>query len=257
MSKDAWEARPSFSNQNNDDQKGNLSARSNILGIPADLYRRIHKTLRECSAFQSAQNLEPIFIDQRLARYSNDVSSGYNVDARTRIVFESLYNKYDAAHQNGFVSFLEVLRDHTPVENFLHQHLQTLIDELKGLLGSVEVAPTFESGEPGIPPTLYMKLLHGLEGHPAFSSNQNLKDLFDVTPLRPWRATIRDNVRNEQERIEFLITDIFRTYNTAGQNALALFLHVLSEHESSDPELKPALVDLAQEVERTLNNPLC
>jgi len=105
---------------------------------------------------------------------------------------------------------------------------------------------------PGLPPALNERLRLTLSQSPYLASGAALHTLFVDARLTPWRDHIPDNTPSRTARVNGLIHTLYAKTNTAGENALVLFLHVLADHTDPDDALHPQLLSLAADLDRAL-----
>ncbi len=88
-----------------------------------------------------------------------------------------------------------------------------------------------------------------------FASDRELSALFTDPRIIPWHDRIPDNTPNRAERVVALIEALLNQANTAGENALVLFLRVLAENYDSQDALRSDLITLANELEQAFAHP--
>ena len=101
---------------------------------------------------------------------------------------------------------------------------------------------------PEIPPALIQRLRDTLARCPALDSDSALRDVFVDVRLAPWRNHILDNTSSRAARVNALIRTLHDKTNTAGDNALALLLHVLAEQIDPVDALHDELTNLAAQL---------
>lgn len=87
-------------------------------------------------------------------------------------------------------------------------------------------------------------------------SDRALRALFVDARLAPWRNLIPDNTPNRAVRVNDLINTLYDRTNTAGENALVLFLHILADNTDSADALHAILTFLAEELAFAINTNL-
>ncbi len=102
---------------------------------------------------------------------------------------------------------------------------------------------------PELPKGIYARLYSTLLRCGPFQTNRDLKNVFGDPRIAPWRAYIPE-ADSEASRVTNLITHLLKCCNTTGDNALALFLHVLSDQCHPDDACYRDLVGLAEELEK-------
>jgi hypothetical protein len=101
---------------------------------------------------------------------------------------------------------------------------------------------------PGISRDLIQGLRKTLRNCGPFDNNSELNDLFFDGRISPWQDRI-PTASSRISRINALINSLHTQYNTAGQNALALFLRVVSDLYEPTTACHQELVELATELE--------
>ncbi len=105
---------------------------------------------------------------------------------------------------------------------------------------------------PSLSPSLQNRLRDTLLRCAPFNSNATLRLLFDDDRLAAWKYTVPE-AATPASRVSFLISQFMDAWNAAGQNALSLFLCVLSEYPDRGPQCAAAdLCALAAEVQSAL-----
>jgi len=102
-----------------------------------------------------------------------------------------------------------------------------------------------------IPPDLYNRLRNVLVRCEAFSSYDELRIAFADPRIIPWRNRV-PIAQSVAERVSTTISFLYENYNTKQQNALVLFLNVLSESMHPDDERHRDLINFANEFEEVL-----
>jgi hypothetical protein len=110
---------------------------------------------------------------------------------------------------------------------------------------------TQEKPMAGISPDIYRELRDALLDCDPFESNRKLRDVFAVTPLRPWRNNVPE-ADSRVGRVDAVIGYLHDKYNRDGANALALLLKVLRGQIDPEDARHQRLARLAEELEGTL-----
>jgi len=104
----------------------------------------------------------------------------------------------------------------------------------------------------GLAPDLSARLRSIFTNSIHFASSATLQALFVDTRLSPWHDLIPDNTRNRATRVNGLIHTLYDKTNTAGENALVLFLYVLADHTDPSDAQHDTLTALATDLERAI-----
>jgi hypothetical protein len=107
--------------------------------------------------------------------------------------------------------------------------------------------------EPGIPSNLLKQLRSALLECGPFTSDQELKAIFIDERLSLWRNQI-PQAQNSTERAERVIEFLYTRHNDKRENALGLFLRVLSERPDKGDACHQHLADLASELEHQVES---
>jgi hypothetical protein len=87
----------------------------------------------------------------------------------------------------------------------------------------------------------------------ALENNAAIKSQFVNERLRPWRDSVPEGSSRE-ERAQLLISHLYERYNTRQENALVLFLQVLSSslhyNDALRGDLEELAIELAEAVKR-------
>ncbi|NJM23655.1 MAG: hypothetical protein HC907_36100 [Richelia sp. SM1_7_0] len=106
----------------------------------------------------------------------------------------------------------------------------------------------------GIPPQLLNQLRQTLLQCEQFESDRKLRTIFTYEPLRPWRSSL-PQADSLTSRVDNLIRFLVEKHRSdTKENALVLFLHLLSEQIDEADERHQQLADLALEVERVISS---
>jgi hypothetical protein len=106
----------------------------------------------------------------------------------------------------------------------------------------------------GIPPQLLNQLRQTLLQCEQFESDRKLRTIFTYEPLRPWRSSL-PQADSLTSRVDNLIRFLVEKHRSdTKENALVLFLHLLSEQIDEADERHQQLADLAFEVERVISS---
>jgi hypothetical protein len=116
---------------------------------------------------------------------------------------------------------------------------------LTGLMGEGQATAVTE---PGIPSNLLKQLRTALLECGPFTSDQELKAVFVDERLSPWHHQI-PQAQNPTERVERVVEFLHTRHNDKRENALALFLRVLSERPDKGDACHQHLADLGSELE--------
>jgi hypothetical protein len=76
-------------------------------------------------------------------------------------------------------------------------------------------------------------------------SDESIRALFVDSRLRPWRDLVHE-APNRYERVNMLLNSLYDRFDDAGENALVLFLTVLSEHIERGDACKQSLRSMAE-----------
>ncbi len=102
-----------------------------IPGIPPQLNENLKRVLSRCGEFQSDRTLSPVFIDNRISIWQNDLPSANSVSQRVQAVIDYLWPLSNSLNENALILFLQVLRDPIPHEDGRYKELDVLARELK------------------------------------------------------------------------------------------------------------------------------
>lgn len=103
----------------------------------------------------------------------------------------------------------------------------------------------------GIPPAIYKDLRAILPNCGPFVPYSALTAVFMDQRIIPWRNYL-PHVNNLGGQVDQLIAYLYNQYNVEGENALVLFLHVLSERALPGNSCKQQLNKLAEALEQHL-----
>lgn len=76
-------------------------------------------------------------------------------------------------------------------------------------------------------------------------SDESVRALFIDERLQPWRDLVHE-APNRYERVNMLLNTLYDRFDDEGNNALCLFLYVLSEHIAHGDECKRSLRGMAE-----------
>jgi hypothetical protein len=106
----------------------------------------------------------------------------------------------------------------------------------------------------GIPPQLLNRLRNVLLECEQFESDRNLKTIFTNESLRPWRSSL-PQADSLNSRVDYLIGFLVNKHRgDTKENALVLFVRLLSELIDEADERHQQLKDLAAKLEDVLGN---
>jgi hypothetical protein len=103
----------------------------------------------------------------------------------------------------------------------------------------------------GIPANQKQRLIDVLLRCGGFTSQVQVKAIFIDARLSPWRNKLPEG-NSPTERVNLVIEFLSDKFSDRDENALVLFLRVLSELCSSSDACHKALIDLANEIEQVL-----
>ncbi|WP_335132463.1 hypothetical protein [Nostoc sp.] len=104
----------------------------------------------------------------------------------------------------------------------------------------------------GIPPQLLNRLRQALLECEQFESDRDLRAIFIYEPLRPWRSSV-PQAHSRTSRVDNLIAFLGDKHRSdTKENALVLFVRLLSEQIDEADERHQQLADLALELERAI-----
>lgn len=105
-----------------------------------------------------------------------------------------------------------------------------------------------DSGPTGIPPYLYQRLRETLMRCGPFESHSALAAVFVDARISQWRPDIPE-AENRAARVERVLGWLYPLHNTRGENALVLFLYVLSARHAPADTCHNDLLTLTAELE--------
>ena len=111
--------------------------------------------------------------------------------------------------------------------------------------------PIFEQEVLDLPPQIYNRLQSTLLKCGPFDSEVELRAMFVDARISPWRDSFPE-MRNRVSRVNVLIDELLHRYATTGENALLLFLQVLTERASAGDACHSDLTASAAELEHVL-----
>lgn len=104
----------------------------------------------------------------------------------------------------------------------------------------------------GIPPQLLNRLRQALLECEQFESDRDLRTIFTYEPLRPWDSSL-PQAQSRTSRVDNLIAFLGDKHRSdTKENALVLFVRLLSEQIDEADERHQRLTDLALELERAI-----
>ncbi|WP_217481660.1 hypothetical protein [Nostoc sp. TCL240-02] len=104
----------------------------------------------------------------------------------------------------------------------------------------------------GIPPQLLNRLRQALLECEQFESDRDLRAIFTYEPLRPWHSSL-PQAQSRTSRVDNLIAFLVNKHRSdTKENALVLFVRLLSELLDEVDERHQQLADLALELERAI-----
>lgn len=106
----------------------------------------------------------------------------------------------------------------------------------------------------GIPPDLGRRLHMVLTRCGPFSSNEELRRVFIDSRLYPWYSYV-PSANNYAERVTACIESLYDQYDSNGENALVMFLRVLSEEKHPQDSCCNDLTKLAHDLDCELPAP--
>jgi hypothetical protein len=105
----------------------------------------------------------------------------------------------------------------------------------------------------GLPSTLYIRLRTTLLTCAPLESDTALRTLFIDARIAPWRDDL-PYVDTPKQRAQTVINFLYAHTNIQGDNALVLFLRLLSEHHDPTDACHANIVSLAAELERVTHS---
>ncbi len=114
---------------------------------------------------------------------------------------------------------------------------------------------TIHQKSPGLSPDLYKHMYDTLIKCNQFDTDEKLRSIFIDSRIAPWRNKL-PQANDCDSRVLLIIDFLYVRHNTSGDNALVLFLHVLSERIDSGDALCCELLALAKEIEGSPPPPL-
>lgn len=104
----------------------------------------------------------------------------------------------------------------------------------------------------GIPPQLLNRLRQALLECEQFESDREIRTIFTYEPLRPWHSSL-PQAQSRTSRVDNLIAFLGDKHRSdTKENALVLFVRLLSEQIDEADERHQRLTDLALELERAI-----
>jgi hypothetical protein len=114
---------------------------------------------------------------------------------------------------------------------------------------------TIHQKSPGLSHDLYKHMYDTLIKCNQFDTDEKLRSIFIDSRIAPWRNKL-PQANDCDSRVLLIIDFLYVRHNTSGDNALVLFLHVLSERIDSGDALCCELLALAKEIEGSPPPPL-
>lgn len=105
-------------------------------GLSPKLLDELRDTLLDCGPFDSYAVLKAAFADQRIQQWRDAITFAPTSQGLVDMLMSTLYEKADAAGQNGLLLFLRVLHDRTDKSDGCWQRLANLVRRLEAELGS-------------------------------------------------------------------------------------------------------------------------
>lgn len=105
-------------------------------GLSPKLIDKLRDTLLACGPFDSLPTLKAAFVDQRIRQWRDAIHFAPTSQGLVDMLISTLYEKADAAGQNGLLLFLRVLHDRTEVNDGCKQRLADLVRRVETELGS-------------------------------------------------------------------------------------------------------------------------
>lgn len=100
-----------------------------------------------------------------------------------------------------------------------------------------------------LPPDLEQKLRKTLLRCGPFAGDRELRAVFVDTRIARWRDDIPDNTPSRGKRVSLFIESLCDQRDSAGNNALALVLHVLAERTAPGDSCRRELADLGSAIQ--------
>lgn len=144
----------------------------------------------------------------------------------------------------------EPLEDHKTVSNFEHLSEGANIPSQGNVVGS-RYTHDLEKESSGISTNLHSQLRTALLDCGPFATDRELQAVFVDKRVSPWRTRL-PQADNIVARVEKVIDFLHNQHNDVGENALVLFLYVLSERLDPKDACHQRLVNIAKELEREI-----
>ncbi len=103
----------------------------------------------------------------------------------------------------------------------------------------------------GIPSDIHIRLRETLLNCGPFTSHNKLKAIFVEARIRPWRDRLPE-ADNAADRVETVIEFLYKQSSKTGENALVLFLRILSERLDPGDACHHRLLSLAGTLEQKI-----
>ncbi len=129
----------------------------------------------------------------------------------------------------------------------------TLQDSGAGQLEQPHFQPINRKEKTGIPPALYKRLQDVLLHCGPFDSDTALRSVFADQRIHSWQSKF-SGADNPDARIKCVIDFLCDQYDASQENALALFLRVLSDLTDPDDACHIQLTELAREIDKSLRS---
>lgn len=207
-----------------------------------DTYKILRTTLLDCGLFNSNIELRAVFVDSRISRWRRQVPQEISPARRVDAIVDLFYNQYNDRQENALALFLQVLSDQKDPRDVCHRRLTELAGELATLTSrlSIERVYSLEEGESGLAPDLYNQLRQILLDCGPFDSISRLRNTFVDSRLEAWRHEI-PGVTDPASLVRVTIDLLHERYNDKQENALVLFLRVLSDWADASSECHESL----------------
>ena len=114
-------------------------------GLSPKLIDKLRDTLLACGPFDSLPTLKAAFVDQRIRQWRDAIHFALTSQGLVDMLISTLYEKADAAGQNGLLLFLRVLHDRTEVNDGCKQRLAKLLYRLERELYKTRSSGDYEA----------------------------------------------------------------------------------------------------------------
>jgi hypothetical protein len=99
------------------------------MGLPAEVYERLHTALLRCDVFRNDDALAAVFVDARISQWAAELPEAGSKGGRVRATIKYLVDKHNAQEENALVLFLRVLSKE--VSDSRHRDLVQLAHDVK------------------------------------------------------------------------------------------------------------------------------